>query len=69
MRPFAVFLLAFCTLCGCAQHYRVTLRNYQEMTTTSRPKFDRATETYRFKDDTGKPVVIPAFRVKEISPL
>jgi hypothetical protein len=69
MRVPAIFLLALCAFCGCAQHYRVTLRNYQEMTTSSRPKFDRATETYRFKDSEGKQVVIPAFRVKEISPL
>ena len=69
MRSLAVFLLALCALCGCAQHYKVTLRNYQEMTTTTRPKFDKATETFRFKDDSGNQVVIPAFRVKEISPL
>jgi hypothetical protein len=69
MRSLAILLLALFALCGCAQHYRVTMRNYQEMTTSSRPKFDKATETYRFKDAEGKQVVIPAFRVKEISPL
>ncbi len=67
-RPFFILLL-LCALCGCAQHYKITLRNHQQITTSSRPKFDKGTETYRFKDGSGNQVVLPAFRVKEIEPL
>ena len=66
---FLILLLMACTFCGCAQRYRLTMHNRQELTTTSRPKYDKATQTYRFKDDAGRPAVIPAFRVKEIEPL
>lgn len=69
MKAFALLLIVVSLICGCAQRYKVTLHNRQELTTSSRPKFDQATETYQFKDDTGKPVVIPGFRVKQIEPL
>jgi ABC-type Fe3+-hydroxamate transport system substrate-binding protein len=69
MKAFALLLIAVGLICGCAQRYKVTFHNRQELTTSSRPKFDKATETYQFKDDTGKPVVIPGFRVKQIEPL
>ena len=69
MKLFAVLLLALTTFCGCAQRYKVTFHNRQEITTSSRPKFDKVTQTYRFKDSQGKPVVLPGFRVKEIEPL
>lgn len=72
MKLFAVLgvlLLALTTFCGCAQRYKITMHNRQEMTTSSRPKFDKVTQTYRFKDSSGQPVVLPGFRVKEIEPL
>jgi hypothetical protein len=69
MKRLVLTLLPLCVLCGCAQTYKITLRNHQELTTSSRPKFDKATETYRFKDASGNQVVLPAFRVKEIAPL
>ena len=69
MKRLVFILLPLCTLCGCAQTYKITLRNQHEITTSSRPKFDKATETYRFKDASGRQVVLPAFRVKEIAPL
>ena len=69
MKLFAVLLLALTTCCGCAQRYKVTLHNHQEYTTSSRPQFDKATQTYRFKDSSGRPMVLPGFRVKEIEPL
>jgi hypothetical protein len=58
-----------CILCGCANRYKITLHNRQEMTTTSRPKFDKTTQTYKFKDGSGREVVLPGFRVKEIEAL
>jgi hypothetical protein len=69
MKRLVLILLPWCVLCGCAQTYKITLRNHQQITTSSRPKFDKASETYRFKDGSGNQVVLPAFRVKEIEPL
>ena len=69
MKVFALFLIALGLTCGCAQRYKVTLQNRKELTTSSRPKFDKETGTYQFKDDAGKPVALPAFRVKQIEPL
>ena len=69
MKAFALLLIALGLICGCAQRYKVTLQNRTELTTSSRPKFDKETGTYQFKDDTGRPVVIPGFRVKQIEPL
>jgi hypothetical protein len=68
MKTIALLLVAVSLVCGCAQRYRVTLQNRQEMTTSSRPKFDKETQTYRFKDDAGKEVIVPGFRVKQIEP-
>lgn len=69
MKTFLVLLLALASFCGCAQSYKITLHNRQELTTSSRPKFDKVTQTYRFNDSNGQPVVIPGFRVKQIEPL
>jgi uncharacterized protein DUF903 len=69
MRISTCVVLVAALFCGCAQRYKITLHNRQEMTTSSRPKFDKVTQTYRFKDSQGQPVVLPGFRVKEIEPL
>lgn len=69
MKAFALLLVSISLLCGCAQRYRVTLQNREEWTTSNRPKFDKETGTYQFKDEAGKTVVIPGFRVKQIEPL
>ena len=69
MKAFALLLIATGLICGCAQRHTVTLQNRQEYTTSSRPKFDKETGTYQFKDDAGRPIVIPGFRVKQIEPL
>jgi ABC-type Fe3+-hydroxamate transport system substrate-binding protein len=69
MRLFALLLFAMTICCGCAQRYKITLQNHQTMMTSSRPKLDKATQTYRFKDSSGRPVILPSFRVREIEPL
>ena len=69
MKVFALLLVTLSLVCGCAQRYKVTLHNRQQVTTSSRPKFDEKTGTYRFKDDTGQEVAVPGFRVKQIEPL
>jgi ABC-type Fe3+-hydroxamate transport system substrate-binding protein len=61
------FLLGL--LCaGCSQHYNITLSNNNMMSTRGKPKYDKATETYKFTDAMGRPGSVPAFRVKEIAP-
>ena len=69
MKLLLALSLAVTVFCGCAQRYKITLQNQQTISTSSRPKFDKATQTYRFKDSSGKPTVVPAFRVREIEPL
>lgn len=69
MKFFVLLSLALTMFCGCAQRYKITLQNHQIISTSSRPKFDKATQTYRFKDSSGRPAVVPAFRVREIEPL
>ncbi len=69
MKAFVLLLIALGLICGCAQRYKVTLQNRHVLTTSSRPKFDKETGTYRFKDEAGKEVILPGFRVKQIEPL
>jgi hypothetical protein len=54
---------------GCLNRYKVTLISGNVITTHGRPKYDKATDTFRFKDAEGKPRTIPSIRVKEIEPL
>ena len=68
--PWLMIALASAFLgAGCLQSYQVTLQNGATLTTRSRPKLDRATDTYRFKDSQNQPVAIPAHRVRQIEPL
>jgi ABC-type Fe3+-hydroxamate transport system substrate-binding protein len=53
---------------GCARHYNITLSNNNTMSTHGKPKYDKATDTFKFKDSYGRVVILPAFRVKEIAP-
>jgi ABC-type Fe3+-hydroxamate transport system substrate-binding protein len=59
--------LAFMTS-GCVRHYNITLSNNNVISTRGKPKFDKATGTYQFKDANGRPSSVPAFRIKEIAP-
>ena len=68
--------MKFCTLlagilylfCGCMmpRQYTVKLRNGQQIAASTRPKVDKATAMYHFKDATGMPVVVPAQSIREI---
>ena len=71
MRKYIVLLgllLAF-GVGGCSNRYKITLSNGNVMTTTSKPKYDKAAGAYKFKDSQGRPGVLPSFRVREIEPL
>ena len=50
-----------------ARHqYKVILRNDQVIAASTRPKIDKATAMYHFKDAAGRPVSISAYHIREI---
>jgi hypothetical protein len=66
-----LFLPAFLSilmLTGCARHYRITLTNNNVITTTSKPKVNKAGDAFIFKDRTGKMMALPKGSVKQIEP-
>jgi hypothetical protein len=66
-RYFTLFALLLCLSSGCARHqYRVILRNDQVIAASTRPKVDKATAMYHFKDAAGRPVSVSAYHVREI---
>jgi ABC-type Fe3+-hydroxamate transport system substrate-binding protein len=62
-------LLVAVFVAGCASRYQIVLTNGTILTTNSRPKLDKATNSYTYKDAKGKTVVIPSGRIREIAPL
>ena len=67
MKSFAVLALVLCIFCGCARNrYIVILRNGQSIAASTRPKVDKATSVYHFKDAAGRPVAISAYDISEI---
>jgi hypothetical protein len=67
MKRFFVMLglAALLPLTGCTT-YKITMSNGNVITTRHKPKLDKATNTYQFKDPTGKLVIIPSMRIREI---
>ena len=63
-----LILLILHVCCGCVppRQYTVVLRNGQQVPASTRPKVDKATAMYHFKDAAGRPVVVPAQAIKEI---
>ena len=71
MKSKYLLLLAMSLTCfatGCVTHYNITLTNNNMISTRGKPKYDKATDTYKFTDAFGRPGSIPAFRIKEIAP-
>jgi Bacterial protein of unknown function (DUF903) len=67
MKPFALLSLLVCITCGCVSHkYTVILRNGEAIPASNRPRVDKATAVYHFKDKAGKPVAISAYDIQEI---
>jgi len=59
--------ILLCASPGCSSHqYKVTLRNGQEIPALTRPKLDKATASYSFKDLSGQKLTISAYQIKEI---
>jgi hypothetical protein len=55
-------------LSGCANRYRITLNNGNVIDTRSKPRLDASGMTYHFKDATGRIMLVPAIRIREIAP-
>lgn len=67
MKSLILLALLLCMSCGCARRqYSVILRNNQVIAASTRPKVDKATATYHFKDEAGRPVAISAYDISEI---
>ena len=66
-----LFVLAIFSvvLPGCVNRYKITLTNGNAITTTSRPKLDKKTKTFHFRDAHGRKDSLPAIRVTEIEAL
>ena len=62
-------LLGFVLFTGCARHYNITLTNNHVITTTSKPKLNRAGDAFVFKDRLGKVSSVPAGSIKQIEPV
>ena len=64
---FAMLAMLLCASPGCvSKQYKVTLRTGQEIPALTRPKLDKATATYSFKDLSGKKLTISAYHIAEI---
>jgi len=66
-RLLVLLAMFLCALSGCvSRQYKVTLRNEQVIPARTRPKLDKATATYSFKDLSGQRLTIPAYHIREI---
>ena len=65
--PGLVVALAFLAT-GCMNRYEITLSSGNIITTKGKPKYDKATDTFRYKDLTGKDRYVASIRVKEVAP-
>jgi len=67
MRYLTLLVLLLCLSGGCARRqYRVILRNDQVIAASTRPRIDKATAMYHFKDAAGRPVSVSAYHIREI---
>jgi hypothetical protein len=60
------FALSIASGCANRRQYTVTLRDDQVIYARTRPKVDKETQMYRFKDAAGRRIVVPAYHVREI---
>lgn len=59
-------LIAVLALTGCTHPYVIKLNNGTQITTASKPRLQE--DTYHFKDARGEEHLVPAGRVREITP-
>ena len=65
---FSLFLLTAILATGCKSNYDITLSNGAKITGISKPKLDKKTDRYVYKDAAGVEKSVPAMRVREIQP-
>jgi hypothetical protein len=63
--PGVLMLAIALLLTGCVR-YNVTLSNGNVITAKSKPKLDKATQMYHFKDATGKEIWVQSMRIRSI---
>jgi len=68
MKVLLLLAVAAVALLGCAQRYKMTLTNGNSISTSSKPKLNKAGNAYVYKDHQGKETWISAGRVLEIAP-
>ncbi|HEY0456362.1 MAG TPA: YgdI/YgdR family lipoprotein [Verrucomicrobiae bacterium] len=65
-KPLVLFSLAILALTGC-RHYNVTLTNNNVITTRGKPHYLKTNDTYELKEMSGRKIMVPAFKIKEIA--
>jgi PBP1b-binding outer membrane lipoprotein LpoB len=68
MKNILLLLLVAVFLAGCMHNYDLTLVNGMKITHVSKPKLNKQTGVYTFKDVKGRTNSISAARVVEIAP-
>jgi PBP1b-binding outer membrane lipoprotein LpoB len=68
MKNILLLLLGAVFLAGCMHNYDLTLVNGMKITHVSKPKLNKQTGVYTFKDIKGQKKSISAARVVEIAP-
>lgn len=68
MKNIPWLLLGTVLVAGCMHNYDVTLINGNRITHVTKPKLDKATGVYTFKDIKGRTNYISASRVLEVAP-
>ena len=68
MKNVLLLLLGAVFLAGCMHNYDLTLTNGMKITRVSKPKFNKETGVYTFRDIKGRTNSINAARVTEIAP-
>ncbi len=68
MKNILVLLIGAVFLAGCMHNYDITLVNGMKITRVSKPKLNKETDVYTFKDIKGRKKSINAARVVEIAP-
>lgn len=53
---------------GCMNRYEITLSSGNIITTKGKPKYDKATDTFRYKDLKGTKRYVPSISVREVAP-
>lgn len=68
MKNILLLLLGAVFLAGCMHNYDITLVNGMKITRVSKPKLNKETGVYTYKDIKGEKKSVGAARVVEIAP-